>query len=1637
MRKGSILGQKTFKAAMATAVATGTLVSALPASVLGVSAATTSFSDVKPSHFYYDAVLKMAAKGIISGYSDGTFRPSQDITRGQAAKIMTNALGLDTKNVKDPGFKDVSKSYPFYGEIAALVNAGIIKGYTDDTFKPTESLTRAQMAQYLVLGFELEQENLPKLPFNDVNAKSAHTKYIQALVASKITTGKTATTFEPNAKLTRGEASAFIHRAGQATQAKEVTILDITDKEVKLTTGTYPLTDELKKMLNVANIPVLKGAVVKYTVANNQITGISSIELKANGTAANNLTLDGNSGILPGTLIISGDYITVKNVTIIKDLHINKAVQNSFKTEGVTVVGKTVISDETAKDVKAAATVSTNISFHNTILNTVELSKVGSTFELTGASTAKTVNVNANTHLKADASITLPEVSLKAGANDVTLDANVSKLNIDSENTKVTLGANTKVGDITLPNGKELKDIIKNYEQVRANIENVGGKPNPDAKPVTPPPSSGGGNNGGDTDKNFKLSLMHTNDTHAKVETAPQRITAIKQQREKNPNAVLVDAGDVFSGTLYFNQYKGLADLAFMNLAKYDVMTFGNHEFDLGSEGHHEALATFIKGAHFPFVSANADFSKDENLQGLFSDLVSSEPENGKIYNGIVKEIEGEKVGFFGLTTAETKGLSSPGQVTFTDYMEEAEKAVKAFEDMDVNKIVAVSHIGYDDNPAVDNDLMLAAKVAGIDVIIGGHSHTKLSAPVVVDKDETGAAKDKTIIVQASSQGDFLGTLDVEFDKNGKVVSETGALIEVGKLAKDPEAMSLLEEYKPAVDKIAEEEIGVSAEVALENPRTNGDNTKPSVRKNETILGNLITDGMLAKAKSLNPEVIMAFQNGGGIRASIDAGPITVGEVISVLPFGNTLSTLEMTGAQLKEVFETSVGVYPLENGGFLHVAGAKIEFDSSKPKGERVVSISYENDGTYTEVTDAEVYTIATNYFTAQGGDNYEVFKKIYEAGKVKDLGLSDWENFADHLKTLDAVPTEIEGRIIDVAGKEVDPEIIVDPGKTPDPVTTTEPPLYNSNSDKLAVSQIARYDSGQGETGAEILAYDAATNNGFVTNGAVGGFDILDFTDVKSGEFKQLDSTKRVVIEDYGIPGVKNITSIASNPTQDLIAIAAYSEKTDPGYIIFATKDGKYVKHVEVGALPDMVTFTPDGKKAIVANEGEPNKDTTIDPAGSISVIDSQTLTTTTLNFTEEMLDDKVRTSYKGASILEQLEPEYVTVSDDSKTAYVTLQENNAIATVNLETNTILHVKGLGVIDHSVEGNEMDANKDDKKAGILKQPILTFHMPDAVDTFTVADKTYIITPNEGDSRDYADDGGYSEVEAVGKLKLPVKLNAANYKNYTQEELDAFDISSLASYKITTENGLNEAGTEYEALYGYGGRSFSIFDAETMEQVYDSGSEFEKIIAEKTPQYFNTNSDEIKIDNRSDDKGPEPETAVVGEIDGTTYGFIALERYSGIIVYDLTDVNAPEFVTLISSRDFSKDVAGDVSPEGLQFIPASESPTGKALLAATHEVSGTIAVYEFGASTETVGADDFSGTVEAPKIYEGNVTVSITDAAKLENAIVKGNLTITGTPTEAFSMKNITVEGNLDATKFEGDILEFDGITVSGEINF
>lgn len=513
--------------------------------------------------------------------------------------------------------------------------------------------------------------------------------------------------------------------------------------------------------------------------------------------------------------------------------------------------------------------------------------------------------------------------------------------------------------------------------------------------------------------KGYELSFMHTNDTHAALDSAPKRATLIKKLRAENSNRLLVDAGDVFSGSLYFNQFKGQADLKLMNYMGYDLMVPGNHEFDLGTANGHEELSEFVKQASFPFVSSNVDYSKDQYMQNLFNDEVTTKPYDGKLYEGVIKVVDGKKVGFFGLTTEDTANIASPGPIQFQNYIDEAKKAVSAFESMGVDQIVAVSHLGFDDNPAIDNDLELAKHVEGIDIIIGGHSHSELQEPVVISEGKEAP----TVIVQAYQYGDYLGTLDVVFDRNGKIVSHDGKLISVKDYEADPGATELLAPYAAEISELKNTEIGATTLALFENPRDRGDASKPSVRKNETALGNLITDGMLDRAKQIDSEVVAAVQNGGGIRNEINAGPVTAGEVLTTLPFGNTLAIMSLDGSELLGALERSVRLYPIENGGFLHMSGMKIEFDSSKPAGERIVTAQVMKNGSFVDIKPGETYKVATNFFTAKGGDSNEEFKQAYVEGRVNDLGLIDWEIMRDYLVKLKTVEPKIENRIVNIA--------------------------------------------------------------------------------------------------------------------------------------------------------------------------------------------------------------------------------------------------------------------------------------------------------------------------------------------------------------------------------------------------------------------------------------------------------------------------------------------------------------------------------------------------------------------------------------------------------------------------------------------
>lgn len=524
------------------------------------------------------------------------------------------------------------------------------------------------------------------------------------------------------------------------------------------------------------------------------------------------------------------------------------------------------------------------------------------------------------------------------------------------------------------------------------------------------------------------LLVMHVNDSHAYLDRFPYIATAVNELRSVYDHSVLLHAGDVFSGDLYFNKYEGKADLDIMNHLKFDAMVFGNHEFDLGgSKEGHKALQEFVKGAKFPLLGANVDFSKDPLFDGMQVKDVTAKYENGKIYNGVVLNVNGHEIGVFGLTTEETPHISSTNDITFSNYIEEAKKSVAAFEELGIDKIIALTHLGFDDSILFDNDKELAKAVEGIDIIVGGHTHSKLTEPYIEYSEGSGAP---TVIVQANEYGKALGVLDVSFNQYGEVYAFYGELINTDptgnpktEIKPDAKTTEILAPYAKGVEELKNQSIGKEAKALLDGRRAHDDDGKVSVRFSETNLGNIITDAMLAKAKTVNENTVIAIQNGGGIRTSIQAGDITVGDVLKVLPFGNPLAIMEVTGAEIKATLEHSVsadlreGGGLKENGGFLHVAGLKFEYDSTKAKGERVLSVKVKKGQEYVDLNDTEKYFVATNTFTARGGDGFEILGKAYKEGRVSEPGFSDYENLIEYMQSLDEVNPTVEGRIVDVA--------------------------------------------------------------------------------------------------------------------------------------------------------------------------------------------------------------------------------------------------------------------------------------------------------------------------------------------------------------------------------------------------------------------------------------------------------------------------------------------------------------------------------------------------------------------------------------------------------------------------------------------
>jgi DNA-binding beta-propeller fold protein YncE len=425
--------------------------------------------------------------------------------------------------------------------------------------------------------------------------------------------------------------------------------------------------------------------------------------------------------------------------------------------------------------------------------------------------------------------------------------------------------------------------------------------------------------------------------------------------------------------------------------------------------------------------------------------------------------------------------------------------------------------------------------------------------------------------------------------------------------------------------------------------------------------------------------------------------------------------------------------------------------------------------------------------------------------------------------------------------------------------------------------------------------------------------------------------------------------VTSVAVK--NGIVAVASpNTDETLNGSVVFFDTNGVFLKQVTVGALPDMITFSPDGTKVMTANEGQPNANYSIDPEGSVSVIDISggipALTqanVTTLLFTAynsqeaTLIASGVRKLKLTSTISQDFEPEYIAISADSQKAWVTLQENNAIAEINLATTSITDIWALGTKNVNTPGNGMDISDNNNQVLIANWPIQAFYMPDAVANYTVAGTNYIVTANEGDEKEYT---GFVERTTVGAATY--LLDAVNFPNASVLKQSY----NMGRFRVSNLSGNTDADPEFETINSVGARSFSIFNTTTKQLVFDSGDDFEMYTAANLPTLFNADHEDNVAKGRSRAKGPEPEGVTVAQIGSETFAFISLERVGGVMVYNITDPTNAIFVDYKNSRSTSA-YAGDHGPEGITYVSAANSPTGMPYILVANEISGTITIFE------------------------------------------------------------------------------------------
>ncbi|QPC85440.1 LysM peptidoglycan-binding domain-containing protein [Mesorhizobium sp. NBSH29] len=529
----------------------------------------------------------------------------------------------------------------------------------------------------------------------------------------------------------------------------------------------------------------------------------------------------------------------------------------------------------------------------------------------------------------------------------------------------------------------------------------------------------------------YTLNILHINDWHSRIESnnkyestcsaeeegkgeciggAARLVTAIAAERDKlkDANVLLLNGGDNFQGSLFYSTYKGAVEAEFLNLMKFDAMTVGNHEFDDGED----ALVPFLDVVKFPVLSANVAASAASKV-------------GDRIKPSIVVELGGQKIGIIGAVTNDTPELASPGpNITVSEDIKTITAEVEKLRAEGVNKIIALTHVGY------PRDKEMIARIPGIDVVVGGHSHSLLSNtddkaegpyPTMIDNPDGY----KVPVTQAASYSKYLGAFKVVFDDNGVVKEASGDPIFLdNSVVPDEAVLARIKELGAPIEELKTKEVSEAADMI--------DGSRDTCRAQECAMGNLIADAMVDRVKDQG--VTIAVQNGGGIRASIDKGVITMGEVLTVLPFQNTLATFQISGKDIVTSLEAGVSAIEEGKGKFPQVSGLKFTLDKSvAPNAGRVSGVEVMDAGAWKPIDPAKDYVVATNNFVRGGGDGYKLFAD--NAKNAYDFGPGLEQVVADYLAANRPYMPKVEGRITEVVAA-------ADPAKPAEPAAAAVEP-------------------------------------------------------------------------------------------------------------------------------------------------------------------------------------------------------------------------------------------------------------------------------------------------------------------------------------------------------------------------------------------------------------------------------------------------------------------------------------------------------------------------------------------------------------------------------------------------------------------